>query len=1275
MGNFLSNMKISTRLYLFIGGVVLLAFIAFGLYLNGYISETLDETYNESITEYLNDYTKMINLEVTSKQEQVELSVNLAEVYLNSLGNIRVLDETVNVGGKEVQKWEINGVQVQKNYSIVDKYTDMGIDLSSIFQKTDNGYVRISTSVVDENSNRAIGSVIPNDSPIALEIDRGNSYIGRSFVLGTWLIGAYKPIMINGKVAGIIAVAVPEINYSSLSEYFAEKNYFGSGYPYIVDANGILTAHPQSVGTSLADRDFFKEIKEQKNGTVTYDWEGREKTQYFKYIDAIDSYATVGWYTEDYEQIFTALQMIIAIAALIAMLAIFFVLFLIVRPIVASIKSAVGAADSISKGNIDVDLKTNKKDETGMLLNSMEAMAVNLKGLVNEFDKAANAAVEGKLDSRADESAFEGEYRNIMAGFNHTLDAVISPLNVTAEYVDRISKGDIPPKITDEYKGDFNEIKNNLNLCIDAINNLVNDSKVLTGAAAQGKLDVRADASKHYGDFREIVDGVNSTLDNVIGPLNVAAEYVDRISKGDIPPKITDEYKGDFNEIKNNLNQCIDAVNSLIEDSKMLTKAAAEGKLDTRADASKHFGDFRAIVEGVNGTLDNVIGPLNVAAEYVDRISKGDIPPRITDEYKGDFNEIKNNINLCIDSINELVKDTLAMVSASGEAKLRFRANPDKHQGDFRRIIGGFNNTLDKITNLLDNIKAPIMGIDSDYNIKFLNNGGASLGGKKGYELEGMKCYDLFNTSDCNTEKCACNKAMLTKSAAESETDAHPAGLDLEISYSGFPIMDEKDEVIGAFEIVMDQTAVKNAAARIEKVANYQAVETDKIVSGLEQLAKGNFDVSFDIEDADKDTQQAYNTLKRIVSSISEFTGAVFRLKDDVTMLSRSAIEGQLQTRAQLEKHLGDFADIVKGLNNTLDAIIHPLNDASQALEIMSSGDLSCKMQGQYKGDLAKLRESINKLCYSLGSLISKVSVSVEQVAAASAQISQTAESLAAASQEQSAQADEVASAVEQMSRTVTDNAMSAGKTAQMAENNGSIAKEGGIVVKQTVTKMKDIAEVVKNSASSISKLGESSKHIGEIISVIDDIADQTNLLALNAAIEAARAGEQGRGFAVVADEVRKLAERTTEATKQIADMIKGIQKETAEAVVVMNKGTEEVNSGIELADKAGASLDEIMSSTSELMEMISSIAAASEEQSATSEQISKNVVSISKVTAESAQRIEEVALAADELRNLTENLTNMVAQFKVDEYDETANYSSLEFKGNGKHLPEHVNR
>ena len=175
----------------------------------------------------------------------------------------------------------------------------------------------------------------------------------------------------------------------------------------------------------------------------------------------------------------------------------------------------------------------------------------------------------------------------------------------------------------------------------------------LIAAAGDGKLDQRADADKLEGDFKDLCQGVNRLLDAVVGPLNVAAEYVDRISKGDIPEKITDEYNGDFNEIKNNLNQCIDAVGMLVADASMLAQAGAEGKLDTRADSSKHQGDFREIVNGVNNLIDAVVLPINEAATVLDAAANKDLTQRVKGTYKGQLDDLKTSINATIGALDD----------------------------------------------------------------------------------------------------------------------------------------------------------------------------------------------------------------------------------------------------------------------------------------------------------------------------------------------------------------------------------------------------------------------------------------------------------------------------------------------------------------------------------------------------------------------------------------------------------------------------------------------
>ncbi|CAG0973866.1 hypothetical protein RHDC4_01459, partial [Rhodocyclaceae bacterium] len=357
--------------------------------------------------------------------------------------------------------------------------------------------------------------------------------------------------------------------------------------------------------------------------------------------------------------------------------------------------------------------------------------------------------------------------------------------------------------------------------------------------------------------------------------------------------------------------------------------------------------------------------------------------------------------------------------------------------------------------------------------------------------------------------------------------------------------------------------------------------------------------------------------------------GAVHALVADANMLSQAAVQGKLATRADASKHQGDFRKIVQGVNDTLDAVIQPVQEGSRTLAHMATGDLTARMQGQYRGDLQVIKDSINKVGGSLVDALRKVSEAVSATASASSQISSSTEEMAAGAMEQTSQAGEVASAVEEMTKTIQENSRNASVAAETAKLARVRAEQGGKVVTETVDGMKRIAGVVHKSAETVRELGRSSDQIGEIIDVIDDIADQTNLLALNAAIEAARAGEQGRGFAVVADEVRKLAERTTKATKEIAGMIKKIQSDTSEAVQSMEEGTSEVERGIALADRAGSSLQEIVGVSQKVTDMVGQIAAASEEQSSASEQISKNVEAISKVTGETAQGTQQIARAA----------------------------------------------
>ena len=697
----------------------------------------------------------------------------------------------------------------------------------------------------------------------------------------------------------------------------------------------------------------------------------------------------------------------------------------------------------------------------------------NIAALVTDAAMLSQAAIEGKLATRADADKHQGDYRKIIQGVNQTLDAVIGPLNVAAEYVNRISKGDLPPKIIESYNGDFNEIKNNLNGAIDAVNALIADANFLSVAAVEGKLATRADADKHQGDFRKIIQGVNQTLDAVIGPLKVAAGYVDRISKGDIPPRITDTYSGDFNEIKNNLNGAIDAVNALIADANILSVAAVEGKLATRADAARHQGDFRKIVQGVNQTLDAVIGPLKVAAGYVDRISKGDIPPRITDNYHGDFNEIKNNLNGAIDAVNALVADANILSVAAVEGKLATRADAARHQGDFRKIVQGVNQTL--------------------------------------------------------------------------------------------------DAVIGPLKV---------AADCVDKISK------GEIPPKIADSYNGDF-----------------NEIKNNLNSAID---AVNALISDANMLAKAAEEGKLSTRADAAKHQGDFRKIVEGVNNTLDAVIGPLDVAAEYIDKISKGIIPRAITDQYHGDFNDIKNNINNMVTKLSEVITEVQSAANNVAAGSLELSSGAENVSHGASEQAAAAEEASSSMEEMTANIRQNADNAQQTEKIAVQSANDAVAGGNAVAETVAAMREIA--------------------GKI-TIIEEIARQTNMLALNAAIEAARAGEHGKGFAVVASEVRKLAERSQQAAQEISKLSV---------------------SSVEVAERAGSMLTRILPDIRKTAELVQEINTSSKEQDSGAGQINKAMQQLDLVIQQNASAAEEMASTAEELSSQAEQLQGSVAFFKI---------------------------
>ena len=330
-------------------------------------------------------------------------------------------------------------------------------------------------------------------------------------------------------------------------------------------------------------------------------------------------------------------------------------------------------------------------------------------------------------------------------------------------------------------------------------------------------------------------------------------------------------------------------------------------------------------------------------------------------------------------------------------------------------------------------------------------------------------------------------------------------------------------------------------------------------------------------------------------------------------------------------------------------AMSAPLKRLSVDAEQVASGDLGVVVEVGSDDEIGQLAQSFEKMVNNLREMIGTLADSAAHVSESSAEMQTNAVQMADGAEKVAIQAITVATASEEMSATSGDIAQSCQMAADGAERANQAAEHGAGVVEKSISVMHRIAERVQSSAKTVETLGRRSDEIGAIVGTIEDIADQTNLLALNAAIEAARAGEQGRGFAVVADEVRALAERTTKATREIGLMIKAIQQETKNAVTAMEEGVSEVEQGTEEAARSGEALRNIQDEINALHLQVQQIATAAEEQTATTNEISSNIHSITEVAQDTVEGARKTTSAAGDLSRLSAELERLVGQFKLD--------------------------
>jgi methyl-accepting chemotaxis protein len=564
-------------------------------------------------------------------------------------------------------------------------------------------------------------------------------------------------------------------------------------------------------------------------------------------------------------------------------------------------------------------------------------LAVNNVGIVvqslqKELMRLTEASREGQLSERGKPEEFRGAYADIVRGVNGMLDAILLPIGEGNRILSQISGGKIDELIAQTYKGDHEKMKLAVNHVGIVVQSLQKELARLTDAAKRGMLAERGNHDQFKGAYAEIVRGVNAVLDAVINPLNVAADYVDRISRGVIPSKITDTYNGDFNTIKNNLNNCIDNINALIGDAGTLAKAAVDGKLSTRADASRHSGDYRKIVEGVNSTLDSVIGPLNVAAEYVDRISKGDIPQQITDSYQGEFNAIKNNLNTLIVAMNDVTRAAEDIAQGDLTVALRERSGQDKLMQALIAMVGGLTRTVTEIRTIAGEVSSASQSISS-----------ASVQVSNGASAQAASAEEASSSMEemvSNIKQNADNAQQTDKIATKSAKDAQESG---KCVLEAVAAMKEIATKISIIEEIARQTNLLalNAAIEAARAGEHGkgfAVVAAEVRKLAERSQKAAGEINHLSGTTVKVSERAGEMLEKLVPDIQKTA----ELVQEISAASKEQDTGSEQINKalqQLEKVIQQNASAAEEMASTTEELTGQSEQLVNALGFFRTGD------------------------------------------------------------------------------------------------------------------------------------------------------------------------------------------------------------------------------------------------------------------------------------------------------------------------------------------------